>query len=63
MYLFDFIGEAFHALVGMDQAGDGLTQVTAAVARQFTEFPIGVVIQIDLTIYQAPRIPELSNTR
>jgi len=41
VYLFDVVDEAFQDLVGVDQAGDGLTQVTIAVVRQFTEFAIG----------------------
>jgi hypothetical protein len=50
MDLFRLVGEGFKALICMNQASESLPQITVAIAREFTELPVSVLIQVDLNL-------------
>jgi hypothetical protein len=58
MDLFDFVDEAFHTVVGMNQVGEGLTQIALVGPGEFTQHPISVLVNFDLP-YHAVKIPYL----
>jgi hypothetical protein len=51
--LFDFVEEAFHAVVGMNQVGEGLTQVAFVGLGEFTQYTIGILVNFDLPYHAA----------
>jgi hypothetical protein len=46
--LFDFVEEAFHAIVGMNQVGKDFTQVAFVTLGEFAQDPIGLFVNFDL---------------